>query len=59
MKKSLYAVIVILLSLIGAKTLASHIDQNIHRVSIETSDTNGTTNGSGDSSGHNRITREK
>jgi len=43
-KKSLSAIIVILLSLIGAKVLASNIDQNIKRTVKETSDSTGNQN---------------
>ncbi len=38
MKKSLYAVLVILLSLIGAHALASEFDLGVKRVSIVTND---------------------
>lgn len=60
MKKSLYAIAVILLSMIGANALASKIDVNVKKVSIETTDTTGSQNGTGENDGgRNMVTREK
>lgn len=44
MKKSLSAILVILLSLIGANALASKIDFNVNKVIKETSDSTGDKN---------------
>lgn len=44
MKKSLYAIIVIILSSIGAHALASEFDINVKRASIETTDKTGNDN---------------
>lgn len=44
MKKSLYAILVILLSLAGANVLAAKLDQNVQKVVIESSDNTGNDN---------------
>ncbi len=54
MKKSLYAIVVVLLSAIGANALASMMDKTVEKISTETTDGKGTGNGSG----KNGITRE-
>lgn len=60
MKKSLYAVLVIVLSTLGANALAAKFDFNVERVSIETNDKTGNTNGTSDTGGgRNMVTREK
>lgn len=55
MKKSLYAIIVVILSALGASALAAKIDMNVEKVTIETSDKSGNDN----ASEKNRVTREK
>lgn len=47
MKKSLNALLVIVLSLVGANALAAKLDQSIKKCVIESSDTSATGNGSG------------
>ncbi len=60
MKKSLYAILVILLSAIGANALASMLDVSVHKVTIETNDKGSGPNGSSDNTGtRNAVTREK
>lgn len=51
MKKSLYAIIVIVLSAIGANALASMLDVSVHRVTVETNDKTGNDNMNGKSCG--------
>jgi len=46
MKKSLSALLVIVLSMIGAKVMAAKLDVNVKRVIKETSDSSGDMNGS-------------
>lgn len=58
MKKSLYAIAVILFSAIGANALASKLDINVRKVSIETNDDGGSDNGRNRGVG-NGSTREK
>lgn len=61
MRKNLCAIIVILLSLVGAETLAARLDTSVNKVSIETSDSTGSQNGLTGSGGggRNMVTREK
>lgn len=61
MKKSLYAVIVVLLSLVGANALAAIMDFNVERVTVESIDGTGNTNGVGSGGGGvvNAVVREK
>lgn len=58
MKKSLYAILVIILSTMGASALASKLDMNVRKVSVESNDKGGTDNGRGKGTG-NGVTREK
>jgi hypothetical protein len=51
MKKSLSAILVILLSLIGAKAMAAKIDVNVNRATKETTDATGDKNGGNRSCG--------
>lgn len=44
MKKSLYAFLIILLSLAGANSWADKLDNNVKRASIETNDKTGNEN---------------
>lgn len=44
MKKSLYAILVVLLSSVGANSWADKIDHNVKRVTVETSDNTGNDN---------------
>jgi len=46
-KKSLYAALVILLSVVGANALASILDLHVHKVATETSDKGGAANKGG------------
>lgn len=60
MKKSLYALLVIFLSIMGANDLAAKIDINVKRIAVETDDQGSNQNGnSGDGGGRNMVTREK
>lgn len=60
MKKSLYALLVIFLSVVGANAFAAKIDINVKRVAVETDDQSSNQNGnSGEGGGRNMITREK
>lgn len=59
MRKSLNAILVLCLSLIGANALASTVDFNVKKVSVETNDQGSNQNGNGDRGGRNMITREK
>lgn len=47
MKKSLSALLVVLLSAVGANALASKLDMAVHKVSIETNDKTGNDNAGG------------
>ena len=51
MKKSLYAILVILLSFIGANTWASKFDNNVHSGIMLTSDTSANQNSTGEGGG--------
>ena len=55
MKKSLSAIMVILLSFFGATTFAAKIDSNVKKNIIKTNDDSGGSNGRG---GRNGITRD-
>ena len=61
MKKSLYAILVILLSTIGASALAEKLDKNVQRVVVESSNDSGNQNGNGSNGGGviNAIVRGK
>lgn len=59
MKKSLYAIIVVILSALGASALAAKIDMNVEKVTIETSDKSGNDNGAGSTGVRNNQTRER
>lgn len=60
MKKSLYALLVIFLSIMGANALAEKIDINVKRVAVETDDQGSSQNGNnGNGGGRNMVTREK
>jgi hypothetical protein len=54
MKKSLSALLVIILSMIGAKAFAAKVDVNVNRVIKETSDSSGDLNGSVKSCGNKK-----
>ncbi len=43
-KKSLYAILVILLSIIGANAFAAKLDKNVQRVVVESNDNTGNDN---------------
>ena len=55
MKKSLYAIIVIILTLFRANAMAAKFDLNVERVANESQDNTGNDNAGND----NRVTREK
>lgn len=59
MKKSLNAILVIVLSFVGANALASQIDLTVKRVVIESSSTGSGSNANGEGGVRNMITREK
>lgn len=44
MKKSLYAILVIVLSTVGATSWADKLDHNVKKVTVETSDNTGNEN---------------
>lgn len=56
MKKSLYALLVITFSLIGANALASLLDFQVNKVVSETSDAIGDANSRGDGGGGRACT---
>lgn len=58
MKKSLNAFLVVLLSLLGANSLASVIDFNVHKSAVVTTDTTSNDNG-GERAIGNGMSREK
>ena len=58
MKKSLYAILVMLLSFVGANAWASKIDLNVEKVN-KTSDFTASQNGNNDTGGRNLVTMEK
>ncbi len=59
MKKSLCAILVVILSALGANALAAKLDINVEKVTIETSDKSGNDNGAGSGGVRNVITKEK
>ena len=61
MKKAIYSIIVIILSAIGAQAMAAKFDANVEKISIESSDDTGQTNGHGigGNTGGPCVTRER